>query len=169
MKIHRQLKNLWLRFGYSCINITLLILNFGLVWLLKIFYGEQAVKHFLPCPIWVADVSLMIQHVPTAQTNMKMCCMRFGTVQSYLQFGTNTLNGILGEIWVFGLSTAAILCTGFRLQPRIFSMLTRTIWFRCNKVRFSPPGFPLDQVLQRAITSLLEFWVAQPKRQSPNN
>ena len=97
MKIHRQLKNLWLRFGYSCINITLLILNFGLVWLLKIFYGEQAVIHFLPCPIWVADVSLMIQHVPTAQTNMKMCYMRFGTVQAYLQFGTKTLNGILGE------------------------------------------------------------------------
>uniref|UniRef100_A0A7N2MVZ4 RNase H type-1 domain-containing protein n=1 Tax=Quercus lobata TaxID=97700 RepID=A0A7N2MVZ4_QUELO len=52
-------------------------------------------------------------------------------------------------------------------SPEFFSMLTRTIWFRCNKVRFSPSGFPLDQVLQQAITSLLEFRVAQPKRQSP--
>ena len=54
--------------------------------------------HFLPCPIWFVAMSLMIQHVPIAQTNMKMCCMRFGTIQAYLQFGMKTLNGILGEI-----------------------------------------------------------------------
>ena len=65
---------------------------------LKIFYGEQAVMHFLPSLIWFAFVSLMIQHVPTAQMNMKMCCVCFGTVQAYLQFGTKSLNGILGEM-----------------------------------------------------------------------
>ncbi|KAK9991443.1 hypothetical protein SO802_026428 [Lithocarpus litseifolius] len=27
-----------------------------------------------------------------------------------------------------------------------------------NKVRFSPLGFPIDQVMQRAITALMDFW-----------
>ena len=87
---------------------------------LKIFYGKQVVMHFLPCPIWFVAVSLMIQHVPTAQTNMKMCRMRFGTVQAYLQFGMKTLNGILGEIWVFqcshGLSSLGTRRSDFLYQ-----------------------------------------------------
>ncbi|KAL0004760.1 hypothetical protein SO802_012321 [Lithocarpus litseifolius] len=36
-----------------------------------------------------------------------------------------------------------------------------TIWFRRNKTRFAPPGLPLDQIMQTAIDSFLEFQKAQ--------
>ena len=29
----------------------------------------------------------------------------------------------------------------------LFATITWTIWFRGNKLRFSPPGLPLDQVM----------------------
>ena len=40
-----------------------------------------------------------------------------------------------------------------------------TIWFRRNTIRVNPTGFPIDQVLQWAIDSLLEFRAAQPRKQ----
>ena len=47
----------------------------------------------------------------------------------------------------------------------LFSMMVWTIWFRRNTIRVNPTDFPVDQVLQRAIESLLEFRVAQPRKQ----
>ena len=44
-------------------------------------------------------------------------------------------------------------------------MMVWTIWFRCNTIRVNPISFPVDQVQQRAIDSLLEFWAAQPRKQ----
>ena len=44
-------------------------------------------------------------------------------------------------------------------------MMVWTIWFRRNTIRVNPIGFPVDQVLQRAIDSLLEFRVAQLRKQ----
>lgn len=44
-------------------------------------------------------------------------------------------------------------------------MVAWTIWFRHNKVRSTPPGFPVDQVQQCAFDSLLEFRTAQPRKQ----
>ena len=51
-------------------------------------------------------------------------------------------------------------------NAEFFAMLTWTIWFRRNKIRCAPLGFPLDQVSQRAFTSLMEFRAVQPKKQS---
>ena len=44
-------------------------------------------------------------------------------------------------------------------------MMVWTIWFRRNTIRVNPTGFPVDQVLQRAIDSLLEFPAAQSRKQ----
>ena len=44
-------------------------------------------------------------------------------------------------------------------------MMVWTIWFRRNTIQVNPIGFPVDQVLQRAIDSLLEFRVAQLRKQ----
>ena len=52
-------------------------------------------------------------------------------------------------------------------NAEFFAMLTWTIWFGRNKIRCAPLGFPLDQVSQRAFTSLMEFRAVQPKKQSP--
>lgn len=50
-------------------------------------------------------------------------------------------------------------------NAELFAMVTWTIWFRRNKVRSTPPGFPVDQVQQCAFDSLLEFRTAQPRKQ----
>ena len=39
----------------------------------------------------------------------------------------------------------------------LFTMMVWTIWFRHNTIQVNPTGFPVDQVLQQAIDSLLEF------------
>nr|POE66314.1 nac transcription factor 32 [Quercus suber] len=38
-----------------------------------------------------------------------------------------------------------------------------TIWYRRNKVRTAPPGFPLNLIVQRAYEALLEYRTAQPR------
>lgn len=45
---------------------------------------------------------------------------------------------------------------------KLFVMIKWIIWFRSNKSSFSPPSFPIDQVLQQAIDALLEFRTAHP-------
>ena len=47
----------------------------------------------------------------------------------------------------------------------LFAMLVWTIWCRRNTIRVNPTGFPLDQVLQRAIDYLMEFRATQPRKQ----
>ena len=47
----------------------------------------------------------------------------------------------------------------------LFAIMVWTIWFRRNTIRVNPTGFPVDQVLQRAIDSLLEFRAAQLRKQ----
>ena len=44
-------------------------------------------------------------------------------------------------------------------------MMVWKIWFRRNTIRVNPTGFPVDQVLQRVIDSLLEFRAAQSRKQ----
>ena len=39
----------------------------------------------------------------------------------------------------------------------LFATITWTIWSRRNKYKFSPPGLPLDQIMQTAVNSFLEF------------
>lgn len=50
-------------------------------------------------------------------------------------------------------------------SSELFTMITRTVWLRRNKVRFSPPGFPNDQVMQRAVAALMEYRTATPSVQ----
>ena len=51
-------------------------------------------------------------------------------------------------------------------DTEMFAMIVWTLWFRRNKASFSPPGIPLEQVLQRAYDGLQEFRTAnQPARQ----
>ena len=50
----------------------------------------------------------------------------------------------------------------------LFAMLVWTIWCRRNTIRVNPTGFPLDQVLQRAIDYLLEFRATQPRNNQPH-
>ena len=45
-------------------------------------------------------------------------------------------------------------------NAELFAMVAWTIWFRHNKVHSTSPGFPVDQMQQRVIDSLLEFWTA---------
>lgn len=45
------------------------------------------------------------------------------------------------------------------------AMVAWTIRFRRNKVRSTPPGFPVNQVQQCAFDSLLEFRTARPRKQ----
>nr|POF20844.1 serine carboxypeptidase-like 18 [Quercus suber] len=47
-------------------------------------------------------------------------------------------------------------------SSELFTMITWTVWLRRNKVRFSPPGFPNDQVMQRAVAALMEYRTATP-------
>lgn len=42
-------------------------------------------------------------------------------------------------------------------SSELFAMVTWTVWLKRNKVRFSPPGFPNDQVMQRAVAALMEY------------
>ena len=46
----------------------------------------------------------------------------------------------------------------------MFAMLIWNIWFRQNQVRTTPPGWPLDQIVQQAYQSFQEFWSAQPRK-----
>ena len=39
-----------------------------------------------------------------------------------------------------------------------------TIWFRRNKVRMTPPGFPLNLIFQKAYDALMEYRLAQPRK-----
>ncbi|KAL0014213.1 hypothetical protein SO802_001282 [Lithocarpus litseifolius] len=45
----------------------------------------------------------------------------------------------------------------------LFAMQAWTVWFRRNKVRTAPPGFPLNLIAQRAYDALLEFRTAQQR------
>ena len=38
-----------------------------------------------------------------------------------------------------------------------------TIWYRRNKVKTAPPGFPLNLIVQRVYEALLEYQTAQPR------
>ena len=44
----------------------------------------------------------------------------------------------------------------------LFAMQIWTIWYQRNKVRSTPPGFPLNQIAQQAYEALLEYRAAQP-------
>ncbi|KAL4621953.1 hypothetical protein ACB092_06G264100 [Castanea dentata] len=48
----------------------------------------------------------------------------------------------------------------------LFAMQAWTVWFRRNKVRTDPPGFPLNLVAQRACEALMEYRAAQRKSHS---
>ncbi|KAL0011847.1 hypothetical protein SO802_006955 [Lithocarpus litseifolius] len=45
----------------------------------------------------------------------------------------------------------------------LFAMQAWTIWFRRNKVRTAPPGFPLNLISQKAYDTLLEYRSVQPR------
>ena len=46
----------------------------------------------------------------------------------------------------------------------MFAMLIWNIWFQWNQVRTSPPGWPLDQIVQQAYQSFQEFRSAQSRK-----
>ena len=43
----------------------------------------------------------------------------------------------------------------------LFALQVWTVWFRKNKVRIAPPGFPLNLISQRAYEELMEYKAAQ--------
>ena len=51
-------------------------------------------------------------------------------------------------------------------SSELFATVTWTVWLRRNKVCFFPPGFPNDQVMQRAIAALMEYRTATPPVQA---
>ncbi|KAK7857552.1 putative ribonuclease h protein, partial [Quercus suber] len=46
----------------------------------------------------------------------------------------------------------------------LFAMQAWTIWFRKNKVRTAPPGFPLNLISQKAYDALMEYRLAQSRK-----
>jgi len=48
-------------------------------------------------------------------------------------------------------------------SAELFAMQIWTIWFRRNKVRSAPLGFPLNLIAQRAYEALVEYRAAQPR------
>ncbi|XP_075649845.1 uncharacterized protein LOC142620347 [Castanea sativa] len=48
----------------------------------------------------------------------------------------------------------------------LFAIQAWTVWFRRNKVRTDPPGFPMNLVAQRTYEALMEYREAQQKSRS---
>nr|POF23123.1 hypothetical protein CFP56_77193 [Quercus suber] len=48
-------------------------------------------------------------------------------------------------------------------SAELFAMQSWTIWFRRNKVRSAPLGFPLNLIVQRTYEALVEYRAAQPR------
>nr|POF06087.1 hypothetical protein CFP56_38228 [Quercus suber] len=108
--------------------------------------------------IWFVAVLGLIQHVVSAKTMKKMCCTPSGLARASQRFGMRTHSGIHSKAHttvIFAQLLAAVFASDCSLA--LFAFITRTIWLKRNKVRFSPPGFPIDQVMQRATAALMEF------------
>ena len=104
----------------------------------------------------------MIYYALLALIKARMFCMHYGLAQDH-KSGMHILNGNSEKLQHNRiLLNCCPWCLNQDATLKLFAMITWTIWFRRNKASFSPPGFPHDQVLQRAIDALQEFWTAQP-------
>ena len=50
-----------------------------------------------------------------------------------------------------------------KCSVELFAMQVWTVWFRRNKGRTTPPGFPLNMITQRAYEALMEYRAAQQR------
>ena len=120
--------------------------------------------------------------IPTNSNLVRRCVLEDSMCSLYLQSPEDVLHSLwscLGLTWVWedDPQQAFRSTTRFQTFPHVllhvlesdcsddlFAMLIWNIWYCQNKVRISPPGWPLDQIAQQAYQSLQEFQSAQLRK-----
>ena len=138
-------------------------------------------KLSVPCKVWNFMWRASRNAIPTKKNLQLRCVVDDPLCRLCLQHEENVLHALwscleLAQVWnednqwsfkdrmtFHGFPQLLLHVLNSKCSVELFAMQVWTVWFRRNKGRTTPPGFPLNMITQRTYEALMEYRAAQQR------